>query len=183
MARLPLQSKEDLPDEYQDLFDVDEDDPDDVLLNVHRAMANNPRLLEAWGEWTWTLYEETGDARLRELVILAVANAVDSRYVWHQHVSNALAAGVSRAEITSIASGDLAAFDPAERAAIHYASALVGDGIDDDLHSELAAFVGESTVVAIVFLASEYLQVSAVIDAMAVELEDAFVGWQLERRD
>lgn len=31
------------------------------------------------------------------------------------------------------------------------------------------------------FLASEYLQVSKLIDAMAVELETPFVGWELER--
>lgn len=37
--------------------------------------------------------------------------------------------------------------------------------------------------VALVFLATEYLQVSTRIDAMAVDLEDAFVGWQVERLD
>lgn len=183
MARVPYLSKEDLPQEYQELFEVDEDDPNDGLVNVLRAMANNPRLLKAWSDWTWTLFDETGDSRLRELVILAVAKEVESRYVWHQHVRPALEAGVSREEILSIDGGDFEAFPPAELAALQYSTSLVAGRIDDGIHAELENFFNQDVIVAIGILASEYLQASTMIDAWAVELEDEFVGWQLQQLD
>lgn len=183
MARLKYVTQDDLPSEYEELFDVDEDDPDDVLINVHRAMANNPRLFEGWDEWAWTLYDEVGNSRIRELAILAVANEVESKYVWHQHVRPALEAGVSREEILSLDNRDIDEFGPQETAVIEYVTALLHDAINDDTHSELAAFFPDDVVVALVFLASEYLQMSKVIDAMAIELEDEFVGWQLQQLD
>lgn len=183
MARLQYLSREDLPDEHRELFDVDEADPDDVILNVHRAMANNPRLLDAWSEWVWALYEEAGDARTRELVILAVARAVRCRYVWHQHVPIALEHGVSRGEIVGIADLDFATFPPAETALLTYTTTLVTGSIDDELHGELDRFFPAHEVVALLFLGSEYMQISWVIDAMAVDLEAEFVGWELEQLD
>lgn len=181
MSRLPYLTKSDLPEEHEELLEVDEEDPDDVLLNVHRAMANNPRLLEAWGDWAWTLYDETGDERIREIAILAVANEVESRYVWHQHVSISIEHGVSPDEILAISQRDFEAFPPAQKAVLEYVTTLVTGSIDNETHDELEEFFTDDVVVAIIFLASEYLQASKVIDAMAVELETPFVGWELER--
>lgn len=176
MARVPLLSQNDLPEEYQDLLEVDEDDPSDVVANVHRAMANNPRVMDAWVEWVLTLYDEVGDARTRELAILAVARATDSRYVWHQHVSVALDEGVSQPEILAIADQTFEDFTPAETAVLEYATAVATEGNDD----ELSRHYDDSMVLALVFLAAEYVAIGRVIDALAVELADEFVGWQLQ---
>lgn len=183
MARLSYLTREDVPEEHEHLFDVDADDPDDVLINVHRAMMNNPRIKEAWDDWAWTLYDESEESRIRELAILTVARVVESRYVWHQHVQPALAAGVSRDEILAINELDFEGFEPEERAVINYAIAFLRDSIDDDTHAELANFFPDSTVVALIFLISEYLQVSKVIDALAIDLETEFVGWTLDQLD
>ena len=104
-----------------------------------------------------------------------------SRYVWHQHVPIGLEQGLTREEFLSIATRDFAEFSPAETPVLKYATALVTGSIDDATHSELARFVDEHVLVAIVFLASEYLQVSRLIDALAVDLEDEFTGWQLQQ--
>lgn len=181
MSRLPYLTKTDLPEEHEELFEVDEENPDDVLLNVHRVMANNPRLLEAWGEWMWTLYDETGDTRIRELVILAVAYEVESRYVWHQHVALSMENDVSREEILAVSQREFEVFTPAEKAVLEYATTLVTGSLDDETHDGLREFFTDDVVVAIILLASEYLQMSKAIDAMAVDLETAFVGWELER--
>lgn len=65
MARVPYLSQDDLPAEYRHLFETDPHDPADVIVRAHRAVANNPTLFAAWGEWARTLYDEMGDARLR----------------------------------------------------------------------------------------------------------------------
>lgn len=180
MARVPLLAQSDLPEEYQDLFEVDEDDPSDILVNIHRAVANNPRILDAWGDWALTLYDEVGDARTRELGILAVARATDSRYVWHQHVSIALEAGVSQSEILAISDQTFDEFTPAETAVLEYVTAVATEEPDDGAHDNLSRHYDDSMVLALVFLAAEYVAASRVINALAVELADEFVGWQLQ---
>lgn len=181
MARVPYLTQGDLPDEYQELFDVDESDSADVILNVHRAMVNNPRVFEAWGDWVWALYEEL-NGRTRELVILAVASATDCRYMWQQHVPLALEHGISHEEIAMIAEQEFTEFSPPETAVLEYTIALGTDAITDSLHAELSQFFSEQEIVALLFLGSEYYQLSMVMNAIAVDLEAAFVGWQLEHR-
>lgn len=177
MARLPVLDRTDLPAKHRDLFEVDDTDPDDLVLNIHRVWANNPNLLDDWGEWTWSLYDEVGDPRIRELAILTVARTLECQYVWHQHVPLATEAGVSRGEIRAVANGDYSDFSPAERAMIEYATALVSEGVDDDTHRALQRHYDAEVVVTIAFLASEYAQIAMMIDAFAVELEESFLGW------
>lgn len=183
MARLPYLTRADVSEEHEYLFDVDEDDPDDVLINVHRAMMHNPHIKGAWDDWAWTLYGEIEDSRIRELVILTVARHVESRYVWHQHVHPALAAGISKDEILAVNELDIDGFAAEERAVIDYTIVFLEDSIDDDTHATLASVFPDSVVVALLFLISEYRQMSSVIDALAIELETDFVGWELERLD
>lgn len=180
MARVPYLLQDDLPEEYQHLFKTDPDDPADVIVRVHRAMANNPKLFSAWGEWARTLYDEMWDARLRELVILAVANVCECTYVWHQHVPLAQEVGIDDREILAIHQGDLGALTRAEQAAVTYATAIVTNDITDEIHVKLSEHVADSEIVTIAFLASEYEQASSMIDALGIEIDGEFVGWRLE---
>lgn len=177
MARIPALTRGELPDEHADLFDVDEDNPDDVTLSAHRVWANNPELLEGWDEWAWTLYDAVGDPRLRELAILAVARALECRYVWHQHVSLAEEAGISRDELLALVDGPVSGFSAAEQSVIAYATAIATDSVDDDVHRSLSRHFDAEFIVAIAFLTSEYAQIATMIDALGIELEDSFVGW------
>lgn len=181
MARVPYVTREELPAEYRALFDTDPDDPEDVIVNVHRAWANNPRLLAAWVEWGTTVYEEVGDARLRELVLLAVARTLECRYVWHQHVPIAFESRVERREVRAVANGEYGGFEPRETAAVEYATALVTGEVDDATHEALASHVDDGTVVALAYLASEYEQIATLIDGLDVELAEPFVGWDLSQ--
>lgn len=180
MARVPYLRKADLPGEYTEMFEVDEDDSGDNVLRAHRAMANNPRLLQAWDEWARTLYDEVDDARIRELVILAVTREIGSRYIWHQHVQYALEEGVTRGEIVAVADRAYDGFSPQEGAVLEYVTGVVTTGIDDETHDNLVRFVSNATLVAILFLASEYLQGGILLDTLGVELEETIVGWELE---
>lgn len=180
MARVPLLAQRDLPQEYQDLFEVDEDDPSDVVENIHRAMGNNPRVLDAWADWALTLFDEVGDARTRELAILAVARATQTRYVWHQHVSIALDSGVAQPEILAISDQTFDDFSPTETAVMEYATAVATGETDDETHDGLSRHYDDSMVLALIFLAAEYVAIGRVITALDVEFADEFVGWQLQ---
>jgi 4-carboxymuconolactone decarboxylase len=181
MARVPYLTQADLPDEYEQLFETDDQDPADVTLNIHRALANNPALLEAWGQWATTIYEEIGDARHRELVILAVARVSDCPYVWHAHVPLARDSGIDDEEILAIADGEYSEFSGPEQAAISYAVDHVRNSVTDETHAQVAEQFDDSDVITISILASEYARACSIIDALGVEIDDEFVGWNLDR--
>ena len=180
MARVPYVTRSELPEEHQHLFDVDGEEPDDTHNHAHQVMANDPQLFTAWSEWAWALYEAVDDARVREFVILAVASALECRYVWQQHVPLAREWGISTDEIVAISAGDHAAFSAAESAVLAFGTALITGSVDDETHRALARHYTDREIVALGPLASEYLQLGTVLAALAVELEEEFVGWDRE---
>src|ERR687891_2462639 len=58
--------------------------------NLYKALANHPRLVAAWTEFSKTLRHDTRTPRaLRELVILRGAQLMRSEYEWAQHLAMA----------------------------------------------------------------------------------------------
>src|SRR3990170_8489471 len=73
--------------------------------NLYKALANHPRLVAAWTEFSKTLRHDTRTPRaLRELVILRGAQLMRSEYEWAQHLPMARKAGVSEAQIKDLPS-------------------------------------------------------------------------------
>src|SRR5918997_5614802 len=69
-------------------------------VNLYRALAHAPRLLEAWIDFAWALREHCNTPRrLRELVILRTAQRTLSRYEWTQHRFMAAQAGVDEHQV------------------------------------------------------------------------------------
>src|ERR671919_1807498 len=72
--------------------------------NLYRALANHPRLVAAWTEFSKMLRYDTRTPRaLRELVILRGAQLMRSEYEWAQHVVMARKAGVREEQIQNLA--------------------------------------------------------------------------------
>ncbi|WP_188751900.1 carboxymuconolactone decarboxylase family protein [Marinobacterium zhoushanense] len=93
-----------LPTEHWDssLIQVIEDMKGDPI-NVHKLMAHNPALLNAW--WDFRNHSVNGGAlgkRLGELVILRVAIHMRAWYEWGSHVERGLACGLTLEEIERI---------------------------------------------------------------------------------
>lgn len=66
-------------------------------INVHKLMAHNPALLQAW--WGFRNYAVNGGtlgARLGELVILRVGVHLGAWYEWGSHVDRATRIGMSK---------------------------------------------------------------------------------------
>jgi alkylhydroperoxidase family enzyme len=179
MARVPYPDQSDLPEEYQDLI-VSDLQPGKTV-NVYRAIGNNPPVLAGLRSFLGQLWSESGLSDYqRELVILSVAKAVDSAYEWHQHVGIARDAGVSDDEILAIATNDITMFDTREQAMLKYAHAAMTGDVTDELHNTAATHFDEYTIVGLAAVASGYVLLARLIDACGVEIEDDFVGWELE---
>jgi alkylhydroperoxidase family enzyme len=143
-------------------------------------MANNHHILKSNMLWMNTLWEQFGDPRLRELVIMASARAKESEYEWHQHVSIGRRVGLSDAEILAIESGDYEGFEARETAALRYADAVVTGDVDDATHEVIAEWFDDGEVVALAMLLGSYAATALFIDALDIEPREPFVGWRLE---
>lgn len=191
MVRIPYVDPEDLPEENQHLLKTSMDAGDleeayqhlfsTEARNVHRAIGNNPAVLEGFRTSNATLWNEAGvTERQRELVILATARALDSRYEWHQHVRHALGVGLTPEEIRAVARGDYDEFPETEAALLAYVAALAQGEVDDDQHARVAAQFDDSAVVGITMLASGYVGLARALAAFDVDPEEPFVGWDLD---
>jgi alkylhydroperoxidase family enzyme len=196
MARVPYLSEEDLPPEYRFLFgptnpfveaEKDEDTesegdtPWDGPQHTHRAIGNNPEILEAYRRLGASVWMDTGlNDRERELVILSVAKALESEYEWYQHVNVALRIGIDREALEALANDELESLSESERVLVEYATAFAKRSVDDGVHARLAEHFDDSTIVGIGMLAAYYIGIDYMGDALDLELEDEFVGWTLE---
>ncbi len=174
MTRVPLPTHNELPDEYQYLLDEDVLGP----RNIFRAFGNNPPVLQSYMRYGTTVWEDAGlSDRERELVILAIARTLHSRYEWHQHVEIAQESDISQAEISAIGRRDFSDFADHERALLVYAAAFAARNVDKANHTQLAAHYEPATITGTALLASHYVATAYALDALAIPLETDFVGW------
>lgn len=172
MARVPLLDAEDLPEEYRYLFT--ENDVGDA--HIFQGMANAPEQFQWYMRYSSRLWETLPD-REREVVILAAARALEHPYEWHQHVRLGHEAGLTDDEIAALSDGDHDVLDDHEAALATYVRAVTLGDVRDIEHDRLCEHYGNETVVGVAMLASHYVATAHVLDAMDIELEEAFVGW------
>ncbi len=174
-ARVPLVTQEELPEEYQYLFD------EDVLgeLNLFRSLGHAPRAMQAYMRYGTSLWY-AGDlsSRERELAILTIARAVRAPYEWHQHVELGQKAGISIEEIESIARGDDEPFPYREQAIMRYAGAVATRSVIDPIFEAAVEATDTETVVGLTMLSGHYLMTAYILDALSVPVDGGeFVGW------
>lgn len=177
MARVPLLERSALPEEYRYLLDEDAMGE----INLLRAMANNPEVLQSYMRYGTTLWGEGGlDDRDLERCILSVAHELGSEYEWNQHVSIAAELGVPESDIDAIATEDFEPFDARRSALLRYVRAVARGDVDEDTYADVSAHVDERTVIGVTQLAAHYLGTARFLEALDVPLDEPFVGWEAE---
>ncbi|HSA91300.1 MAG TPA: carboxymuconolactone decarboxylase family protein [Burkholderiales bacterium] len=141
--------------------------------NLYKALANHPRLVAAWTEFSRMLRYDTRTPRpLRELVILRGAQLMRSEYEWAQHLAMARKAGVREAQIRSLSAWRTSSeFDAREKAALALAEAVTQGRVGDEVHAEAMRHFDSHDYVEIAAVAAFYAMVGRMLDAMGVELE------------
>lgn len=164
-----------LTDEYRQLR------REDTTLSSYRVLAHQPAALAAFRDYQGSLWNDTGiDPRFRELVILTVARELGSRYQWHSHVRVALVEGVPPETLVAISGRDLETLDDREAAVMQYVEDFVANSVDQAAHETLSERFDDRFVVGINMLAGFYLMLGLILASLDVELEEPFVGWELE---
>jgi alkylhydroperoxidase family enzyme len=179
MARVPYRDPGDLPDDRRDL--VYAPATDEEAINVFRALANNPPVLDSFRKYFGVLWTEAGlSVRERQLVILTAARQTGAASMWHQHVRLSRAAGIEDREIRAVNAGDYAELPEPEPLLVRYAEAVVNDAVDETLQDLVDDAFDPATVVGVVMLATGYAGLALALSALDIELEDGFVGWALD---
>lgn len=181
MARVPLITQSDLPEDYQYLMD------EDALgeRNIFRAMGNNPAILKSYMLYGSTVWKECGlSAHDRELVILAIGRELQSKYEWEQHVDIGYEVDVTPEEMRAIGSDNLSYFDDATQAALEYSQAFAVNEATDELTETLSEHFDDEAVVGIGMLSSHYVATAYMLESFGVPLElDEFIGWEPSDED
>ncbi|SDQ19758.1 carboxymuconolactone decarboxylase family protein [Natronobacterium texcoconense] len=189
MARIEYADPEDLPPEKRELLDTLSDDEsgsdehslEGGTLNVYRTMGRNVDLLEAFRDYGSTVWQESGlTDHQREFAILATGYYAETSYEWQQHVRVALDAGMTPEQIAAISAEELDRLEPEHAAIVEYVEAFVEGSVDDGTHERLAEHYDEERILGIGMLAGCYLGLARVLQALDVDLEAPFVGWELE---
>jgi 4-carboxymuconolactone decarboxylase len=141
--------------------------------NLYKALANHPRLIAAWTEFSKMLRHDTRTPRaLRELVILRGAQLMRSEYEWAQHLVMARKAGVSEAQIRGLPGWRTSSeFDPREKAALALAEAVTQGRVTDEVYAEAMRHFDHHDYVELAAVAAFYAMVGRMLDAMGVQLE------------
>lgn len=141
--------------------------------NLYKALANHPRLVAAWTEFSKTLRHDTRTPRaLRELVILRGAQLMRSEYEWAQHLAMARRAGVPEAKIRSLSAWRTSSeFDAREKAALALGEAVTVGEVSEGVYAEAMRHFDHHDYVEIAIVAAFYAMVGRMLDAMGVELE------------
>ena len=142
-------------------------------VNLYRALAHAPRLLEAWIDFAWALREHCDTPRrLRELVILRTAQRTLSRYEWHQHRLMAAEAGVDEHQVAELPMWRTSpAFTDAERAALALTDALVEGHVPDEVNATVDKHFGPQARVELTVTAAFYCAVPRLLGALRVPVE------------
>lgn len=188
MARLDPIDPDEVPAEKRSLLETASDAAGDGnhslsggRLNVYRTLAHNLALLEGFRDYLSVLWHQSGlTPHERELVILTTAARTDSAYEWHQHVRVALDEGVPVEDILAVSRGRHDALEPAHSALVEYVEQFVEGTVDDTTHAQLTGHYPDEVILGIGALAGNYLGLARVLEALEVETESPFVGWDLE---
>ena len=190
MARVPHVAPESLPDEYDILDEQDESLYEDITAewwnsqSTVRTFGNNPELAKTHVHTNVSMWTKTQlTPQEVECVILAVGRAMNSEYEWHDHVT----AAVERAEMTpeqilAISRKETDSLSDNKQALVEYAYEYVEQygAVDDKTHAHLAEHYDDSVLVGIAMLAAYYIFIQHVASALGLELDEEFVGWELE---
>lgn len=145
------------------------------VINIYKLLLHAPALAETWYDHiSATRWKTTLDARLRELVIVRIAQANNYQYALRQHVPGiAVPDGVSLEECEALKDWQPSKFfSSRERAVLAYVDAMMASAdVSDAIFESLRACCNEREIVEISVLVGTYLMHHRVFTALRVDLQ------------
>ncbi len=145
-----------------------------IPLNVHKLLANNPALLDAW--WSLRKYLVQGGSlgkRNAELVILRTAAHARNWYEWASHVERGLNSDLSLVEIQRVLEGPSHAdWTESDALLLQSVDELAANGtLSPELLAKLDAHIGQEAILDLIALRSMYVMLGNMLNTWEVELD------------
>ncbi|MGO1119984.1 carboxymuconolactone decarboxylase family protein [Rhodovibrionaceae bacterium A322] len=145
-------------------------------INVHKLMAHNPQLLQAW--WNFRNYSVNGGAlgnRLGELVILRVGVSLGAWYEWSSHVDRSLRCGLSLGEINRVLERKIGPDWSAQEACLLQAvdELRADQKLSDAIRISLSEHFTVPQILDIIAIHGMYVILGCMIKTWGLELDDS----------
>ena len=153
--------------------------PDGSVANIFATLAHHPRLLKRFSQLGGSLlFRSLVPAREREIVILRVGWRCRSVYEFGQHTLIGRSAGLTDAEIATLAGGDTSGMAAHEQDLVALADELCAeDRVSDATWARLASRWSDAELVELLVLAGFYRLVSGFLNSAGVQLDPGVPGW------
>ncbi|MEX2112265.1 MAG: carboxymuconolactone decarboxylase family protein [Pirellulales bacterium] len=145
------------------------------LYNVHKTLANHPRLLGDWLSFaTYVLRDNSLGVRDREILILRIGYLCRAEYELAQHARIGKRAGLTDDDLRRIAEGPAAAgLSEHERLLLQAVDELRANAfIGDATWNALAKTYNTQQMMDLVFTVGEYTMVSMALNSFGVPFDD-----------
>lgn len=188
MARVRLIEKEQAPPEVKEIFQKIEDNGARIL-NLYKVAAHSPKVfLNLIRLGNSVIGRMELSPRLREIVILRVANLADSEYEWAQHTPVALQVGVTQKQLDAIPDWkNSSEFSNEERAVLQYTDEVAQNvKVTDRTFNMLKNFFSEQLIVELTITIGYYGMLARLLVPLQVEIDEISAGSASEligRRD
>jgi AhpD family alkylhydroperoxidase len=175
MPRVPLIPAQPADPRVAEAFSVFEREGR-VPIDLHRALANAPAVLDGFVALGQALRHEAGTPRtLRELLILRIAQLTGSEYEWCHHVRMARAAGVPAEQVTSLAGWAASdVHDARQRAVLQLADEVHRIGVSEATFDALTRHFTIPQIVELVVCAAHYEAAARILQALHIEVEPGY---------
>ncbi len=143
-------------------------------LNMHRAVANSPKIFKAYVDMAISLRTAATAPRLdRELIVLRTAQLVGGEYEFAQHKPMAVSCGMSVAQLDALPQWRTSGtFTDRQRAILAYADGMASaKGVDDATFAELRKHCNDQEIVELTVTSAFYGAVAQITRALDVKLE------------
>lgn len=145
-----------------------------VVLNLYRVLGWSPPLVKAWGAFAWSLRFDLGvSRRLRELMVVRIAEVLSARYEYEHHVHMALDEGISAEQMAALSGWQGSAlFGDRERLVLQLAEELAsGPGASAATMKALQGRFSESDIMELLVTGAYYCAVARVVNSLDLDLE------------
>ncbi|MBV8837449.1 MAG: carboxymuconolactone decarboxylase family protein [Alphaproteobacteria bacterium] len=175
MARVPYPTADDLPQAERHIYERMARERG--TGHIWRAIANAPKICDAMVSLAGALRNDiTIEQRYRELGVLMVGLVSKSDYEFDHHWNSALAAGMPRAQLESLADFETSShFTDQEKAVLRYSKEASGTGVvSDATWTALRAFFDNKQAMEIVLTVAWYNCVVRILLPLQIEHEPGF---------
>jgi alkylhydroperoxidase family enzyme len=174
MARLPYLNREDLSEEYREMFDKLIPKPGAAGTNLFRTLAHAPNLARRFAQHGGEILGKTAlDPKLRELAITTVGRLTNQPYEYTHHWNISLQVGIPREKLEQLADYETSnLFSAQERAVIRYAVEATNNiRVSDATFDALRSFLGNQRILELVHSVAFYNAVVRILEPLKVDLE------------